>query len=49
MLAALEYKTERMYIAFMVDKQLPELQPLERELATEVVSGSQFAIRGRGI
>ena len=45
--AALQYETERVYIAFMIEKSLASsLKPLEREFATEIISGSQFAIRG---
>lgn len=43
---ALDYKTERMYISFMIKKTLPRYDLLEQEFATEVISGSQFAIRG---
>ena len=45
--SALDYKTERMYIAFMIQIQLIELNSLEREFATDVISGSQFAVRGK--
>ena len=35
-----------MYISFMIEKALPTCKPLEKEFATDIISGSQFAIRG---
>lgn len=43
---ALDYKTEKMYISFMIDKELSLCKTLEKDFATEIISGCQFAIRG---